>query len=235
MDNLEYVSHTQTLIGQKQRTLLDTDTGEQIVVDQITKRVYGTKNFWKVYLMDFLSILGIFDSKQVDVFIYIVENTSQADNRFIGTYKKIAEDVNVSQTTIATIMKKLQTNNFIKKVQNGCWLVNPNILMKGNDTKRQVLLSYFESDKPIDEITVARTKRKPYDHEPQKAVEATETPKAIEAPTADKNGTEGKKKALQAELDNVLADLGKSADLSEAERNDLKKKKAQLRKELKSL
>lgn len=44
-------------------------------------------------------------------------------------------------------MKKLQENNFITKVQNGVWRVNPNILMKGNDTKRQILLSYYEEEK----------------------------------------------------------------------------------------
>ena len=33
--------------------------------------------------------------------------------------------------------------------------------MKGNDTKRQILLSYYESDEPIDKVTMSRTKRKP--------------------------------------------------------------------------
>lgn len=160
--SLEYVSNTQTLVGTKKRNLVDVDTGEQIIVDQVTKRVYGSKNFWKCYLMDFLAVLGVFDSKQVDVFIYIVENTNQSNNTFIGTYKKIANDVDVSEATIAKIMKKLQLNNFIKKIQNGVWLVNPNILMKGNDTKRQVLLSYYQNENPIDSITVARTKQAPY-------------------------------------------------------------------------
>ena len=79
----------------------------------------------------------------------------------MGTYKKIAEDVKCSQTTIAKTMKKLQDNNFVKRVQNGAWLVNPNILMKGNDSKRQILLSYYESEEPINEITMSRTKRTP--------------------------------------------------------------------------
>lgn len=158
--SLEYISQTQTLVGQKKRELVDRETGEVIWVDQITKRTYGTKNFWKCYLMDFLTVLGIIDSKQLDVFIYIVENTQQANNTFIGTYVKIAKDVGVCRQTIATIMKKLQENNFIKKVQNGVWLVNPNILMKGNDTKRQILLSYYESEEPVDQITFSRTKQK---------------------------------------------------------------------------
>lgn len=158
--SMEYVSQTQTLVGIKKKDLIDTETGELIHVDQITKRAYGNKQFWKCYLIDFLSVLGIMDSKQLDVFIYIAENTNQSNNTFLGTYDKIAKDVNVSRPTIAKIMKKLQENNFIKRLQAGAWIVNPNILMKGNDHKRQILLSYYESEEPIEEITLRRTKQK---------------------------------------------------------------------------
>lgn len=157
--SLEYNANTQTLIGQQKKAYLDLETQDVIYVDQISKRTYGTKNFWKCYLMDFLTVLGIIDSKQVDVFVFIAENTQQADNIFIGTYKHISKQVGVSQPTIAKIMKKLQDNNFIKRVQNGVWLVNPNILMKGNDTKRQILLTYYESKEPINEISFRRSKR----------------------------------------------------------------------------
>ena len=159
--NLEYIQDTQTLVGSRKRELIDVQTGEQIFVDQITKRVYGSKNFWKCYLMDFLTVLGIIDSKQLDIFIFIVENTNQSNNTFLGTYKHISEQTGCSSRTIAKIMKKLQENNFIRKIQNGAWLVNPNILMKGNDTKRQILLSYSESEEPINEISMSRTKRTP--------------------------------------------------------------------------
>lgn len=156
-ESLEYISETQTLIGEKKRILRDMVTDEIIEVDQITKRSYGTKAFWKCYLMDFLSVLGIIDNKQLDIFIYIVENTNQSNNLFIGTYEKIAKDVGASSSTIAKILNKLQKNNFIKKVQNGVWMVNANILMKGNDSKRQLLLSYYESEYPLDKISHAKT------------------------------------------------------------------------------
>lgn len=160
--SMEYISQTQTLVLQKKRELIDKETGELLCADQIIKRTYGTKNFWKCYLMDFLVVLGIIDSKQLDVFIYIVENTQPASNTFIGTYRKIAGDIHCSLDTVSKIMKKLQENNFIKKVQNGVWLVNPNILMKGNDNKRQILLSYYESEEPIDQISFNRTKKRLY-------------------------------------------------------------------------
>lgn len=186
--SLEYVSQTQTLIGEQKRELLDTKTGELIMVDQITKRVYGTKNFWKCYLMDFLTVLGIIDNRQLDVFIYIVENTNQSTNMFIGTYKKISKDTGCSSTTIARIMKKLQESNFIKKVQNGVWLVNPNILMKGNDNKRQILLSYYDSEEPINEITFNRTKREVIEttENEVKPVDFTSLPGENKPPKEDK-------------------------------------------------
>lgn len=165
--NLEYSENTQTLIGTRQKELIDVETGVSIWVDQITKRAYGSKNFWKVYLMDFLTVLGIIDSKQLDVFIYIAENTNQSTNQFIGTYDKIAKDVNVSRPTIAKLMKKLQDNKFIKKVQNGVWLVNPNILMRGSDKKRQILLSYYQADEPINEVTFQRIKQKEITNKPE--------------------------------------------------------------------
>lgn len=49
-------------------------------------------------------------------------------------------------------MKKLQKQQFLKKIQNGLWQVSPNIMMKGNENKKQLLLSYFctnESNKSI--------------------------------------------------------------------------------------
>ena len=53
------------------------------------------------------------------------------------------ENTKASETTIAKVMKKLQEQKFLKKIQNGLWQVSPNIMMKGNENKKQLLLSYF--------------------------------------------------------------------------------------------
>lgn len=139
----EYIEKTKTLIGTKRKELIDKETGEIIEVDQITKKVYGQKNFWKLYLSDFLPVLGIVENKQVDIMIYILENTQPSNNMFIGTYKTIRKNTKASETTIAKVMKKLQEQKFLKKIQNGLWQVSPNIMMKGNENKKQILLSYF--------------------------------------------------------------------------------------------
>lgn len=141
--SLEYNSNTQVLIGTKKKTLIDQETGEVIEVDQITKRSYGQKQFWKIYLLDFLQILGILDSKQVDVLIYILENTNSSNNTYIGTYRSTAEKTNLSLDTVRRVFKKLQDNNFLTKIQNGVYQVSPLIMMKGSEHKKQLLLNYY--------------------------------------------------------------------------------------------
>ena len=150
--SLDYISSTQTLIGSQKKRLLDQDTGEIIEVDQITKRSLGQKAFWKVYLLDFLQVLGVLDSKQVDVLIYILENTKPSDNTFIGTYRKIADGSGVALETARKVMRKLQEQKdgtgvpFIKRIQNGVYQVSPLIMMKGSEHKKNLLLNYYDDN-----------------------------------------------------------------------------------------
>lgn len=146
--SMEFISQTQTLIGKQKKRLQDLDTGEVIEVDQITKRALNQRQFWKIYLMDFLQVLGVVDSKQLDILIYILEHTEPANNTFIGTYSKIQENAKVSRPTVTTIMKKLQEHGFIKRVQNGVYQVNPNIMLKGNEHKKSLLLNYYADAEP---------------------------------------------------------------------------------------
>jgi len=148
--NMEYISQTQTLIGQQRKRLIDQDTGEVYEVDQITKRALGQKQFWKVYLMDFLQVLGGFEYKQLDVLIYILENTESANNTFIGTYRKIEKNVGVSYDTVRRTLKKLQAQKdssgkaFLTKISNGVYQVSPTIMLKGSEYKKSLLLNYYD-------------------------------------------------------------------------------------------
>ena len=72
---------------------------------------------------DFVNVFGVKENKQVEIFLYILNHCDPETNIFIGTYKKIANDVKCSETTIAKIMKKLQQCDFLNKVQNGVWKV----------------------------------------------------------------------------------------------------------------
>jgi hypothetical protein len=154
--SMEYISQTQTLIGQQRKRLVDQDTGEVIEVDQITKRALGQKQFWKIYLMDFLQVLGGFEYKQLDVLVFILEHTEAANNTFIGTYRSLEKNVGVSYDTVRRTIKVLQEKKFLKRVSNGVYQVSPTIMMKGSEHKKSLLLNYYDDsgkeaqDKPLD-------------------------------------------------------------------------------------
>lgn len=144
--SMEYISQTQTLIGQQKKRLKDLDTGEVIEVDQITKRALGQKQFWKIYLMDFLQVLGGFEYKQLDVLIYILEHTEAANNTFIGTYRSLEKSVGVSFSTVARTVNLLISKGFMKKIANGVYQISPQIMMKGSEHKKSILLNYYETE-----------------------------------------------------------------------------------------
>lgn len=144
---IEYLEESSTLVGQRTRRLVDQDTGEVMQVNQTTKLVYGSKNFWKLYMREFIAVLKGLSDKQYKVFVYILEHTRPSDNRFTATYQSIMKDVGCCRQTVASTLGKLKDNNFMRKVQTGIWLVNPDIMVKGNDRKRNMLLSEYRAVK----------------------------------------------------------------------------------------
>lgn len=140
----EYSETTQTSVIRTPKQLVDTETGEVIEAEQIIKRVYGQRQFWKLYLMDFLKVLDLFESKQLDVLIYILEHTQPSNNAFIGTIAKISKDCGVSMDTVKRSIRKLKDAGFLLKVQNGVYVVSPDVMMKGSDGKKRLLLEYYD-------------------------------------------------------------------------------------------
>ena len=87
--DIEYLEKNSTLIGTRPLQLIDPETGQVLEMIQTTKLRYGSKPFWKCYLKEFLAAMESLSGREFNVFIYIVKNTKQSDNKFIGTYDKI--------------------------------------------------------------------------------------------------------------------------------------------------
>ena len=141
--NIGHDDDLRTLVGQRTRELVDMQTGEVIRVEQVTKTSPGSKQFWKVYLTEFAKVLKGFEGRQLAVALHVLMNTNQTSNLFFGTYSEIMREVEVSRQTVATTFGKLQRRRFLRKVKGGVWMVNPDVIMKGNDNKRHLLLRRF--------------------------------------------------------------------------------------------
>ncbi len=112
---------------------------------------------WRNYFSDYLNSIEIKDSKQIEIFLYIVENINLDTSLFIGTYKKISEDVKCSQTTIAKIMKKLQSSGFLRKLQNGVWFVDTNVFYECSQKTEEEKINSLIKQKDDEEAQASET------------------------------------------------------------------------------
>jgi uncharacterized protein YerC len=133
----------------KLKEFRDLHTGEVIQLEEIHKQC-SSKPFWKVYLADFLPLLGlVMESQQLNVVIYILEKLKPSENIFIGTYRNISKETGISLSTVTRIIKKLQNtkiNNepMIKKINHSVWMVSPHLLVQGGDKKKQSIMLTWE-------------------------------------------------------------------------------------------
>lgn len=132
----------QKIIGTE--TYINQKTGEIIECSVIQKEVSQDFNFHKVWIEDLITILTNIGGKKLKVLNYLIENMRDSDNTISITYDKMEEQLKISRKTIAETMKILQENDFIKKIQNGLYMVNPDVLVKGKTTKRHHLLIRYK-------------------------------------------------------------------------------------------
>ena len=115
---------------------------------EIFKKVYGSKHFWRVWLGDLLTALGLVsNSKQLDVEFYIFDNANPSDNIYMGTIRATAEAVGVSRKTAELTFKKLQEADIITKKQMGAYMIKPTLMIKGDDHKQHRLIIQYEDMK----------------------------------------------------------------------------------------
>lgn len=144
------------LFNERDNSLIDTEmdewvntrTGEQRVMQNVEKVYYGQRQFWKLYMQDFLAVLGIFESKQLEVVCYIMENTDPSTNLFIGTMTNIAREIGVSPTTVNNAIQRLKGANFMVVTETpSVYRVNPDIMVKGSEAKKRGLVITYTEDK----------------------------------------------------------------------------------------
>lgn len=124
---------------------VDNETGE-IVSMQVTDIEERDANFHKLWLGHLLETLDMIGNKKIKVAMFIM-NDLNSENQFIGTHRYIAEKTGVSLPTVTETMSVLQESNFLIKVRNGFYRVNPDILFKGGKQNRlNVLYRYTNGE-----------------------------------------------------------------------------------------
>lgn len=99
-------------------------------------------NFHKLWLGHIITSLDMIGNEKIKVLTYMLESANQ-DNVILGTQRGIAQAVGVSVPTVNATIKSLLESNLIKMLQQGVYVLNPDIIFKGGHNKRMnVLLQY---------------------------------------------------------------------------------------------
>lgn len=135
-------------------TYVNEDTGEILEVDKLyRKQVQG--NFVKAYIKGLIMMLDVVGGGKAKVVNYLLDNLRLSDNKLIATTRDIAKQTKTSPTTVTDTLKALEDGNVIKR-RTGVIMLNPEILIRGDDDKHRHLLIEFEDFDRTDEEEHAR-------------------------------------------------------------------------------
>lgn len=144
-------------------TYVNQETGEVLEVDKLyRKQVQG--NFVKAYIKGLIMMLDVVGGGKAKVVNYLLDNLRLSDNKLIGTTREIANKTKTSPTTVTDTLKALEEGNVIKR-RTGVIMLNPEILIRGDDNKHRHLLIEFEEFNRADEEEHARIEYQSFKNE----------------------------------------------------------------------
>lgn len=132
------------VVGTQQFVNVKTGEIEDFQVTSVEERDF---NFHKVWMKNFINTLEIVGNQKSKLCFWIIDNLNR-DNQLCMTYRQIAEKTHISLDTVRVTMKLLLEADFLRRVNQGCYVVNPDIIFKGSRTGRlNVLNTYTDAEK----------------------------------------------------------------------------------------
>jgi len=129
-------------------------TGE-IIQTQTVKMESRDFNFEKLWLVHILDALEAVGNQKIKVMNTLLEMKNQ-DNMIIATQRMLATKAEVGLNTVNDTLKLLIDTNFIKKIQSGVYMINPDVMFKGTKNNRMnILLEYSKSDEETEETKIS--------------------------------------------------------------------------------
>lgn len=129
------------------KRFIDYETG-QIHDMEVTEFEDRDFNFTKIWFKNFISTLELVGNKKTKLAYWIIDNLNR-DNLLIMTYRQIAESANMSLDTVSSTMQILLDGDFLRRVNMGCYCVNPDIVFKGTRTSRLNVLNIYRNAEQV--------------------------------------------------------------------------------------
>lgn len=124
-------------------SLIVLNTGEMITAKNITIR---NKNNWdKVWVNNILQKCEILKVNALTLLLYLMNNRDYGNNRVLNTQREMSNNTGISLSVINKLLKDFIRVGIIKKANNCQYIINPSLIMRGNDNKQRYLLIQYNS------------------------------------------------------------------------------------------
>lgn len=121
---------------------INAQTGE-IEEFQVTNIEDRDFNFTKIWMRNFISTLDIVGNQKTKLAFWVIDNLDK-ENKLCYTYRQIVDKTGMSLDTVRITMKLLQDADFLRKFNNGTYIVNPDISFKGTRNGRLNVLNQYQ-------------------------------------------------------------------------------------------
>lgn len=127
------------------------ETGEMIQTQTVKmeSRDFNFEKLWLVHILESLEAVG---NQKIKVMNTLLE-IKNSDNMIIATQRALAEKAQVGLNTVNETLNILIDTNFIRKVQSGVYMINPDIMFKGTKNNRMNILLEYSKPDPMEEET----------------------------------------------------------------------------------
>lgn len=120
---------------------INASTGE-LVAMQVTSVEERDFNFSKVWMRSFLTTLDLVGNAKTKVAYWIIDHIDRM-NQLTYTYRQMSEETGMSLDTVTATMKALLEADFLRRKNQGCYIVNPNVIYKGTHNARLNVLTQY--------------------------------------------------------------------------------------------
>lgn len=141
MSNKKLKRHS-SYLSKTKKTVVDKDTGEVLAEETenelITRYVNGNEKF-VLFFKRTINSLRELDKMAYLVIMHFAINCEEGEMRFVANKfynNQTAMALKISVGTVSNAIQALYKKDFIRRVGNGVYLINPAVFWKGSMTKR---------------------------------------------------------------------------------------------------
>ena len=119
--------------------ILDSQTGEILTSSNILNK---DKNFTKVWVSNYIDVVKE-DSLKKDLIPFQLIDIMDKHNKLKFTLVDMSKKLNYPKSKLSVLLKELRGKDFLRRIRNGLYMINPNIAYKSTSENRTIALKEY--------------------------------------------------------------------------------------------